>query len=374
MLVDSRRRVSCAPSPLCELLEGRRLLAASGYTYFEGVEYGPSPGMSASWSRAEKVLTPAEPTLTLTITAPPHAYVDFYFRMAVLNANTPPGDADPFTVTLNGSQIHSSDAAQTDLEIQDSLATTADESSTYTIVFSAPGLEPGGSYDDEIMVVDTFLNVYTPEVSVVAWDATAGEGVTPDKGRFRFSRAGAPSDVPLTASFSMSGDAILNTDYTLQPGGTSVTFGVGETEKLVDLVPVADAKVEGEETATATVLTGANYLSAGGPASVVIQKSDLDLEYTDIQAAGASNTKPLKIASPGTGTFSSIRVLENGSEVAATLTATAPAGITAAFTLKGSGTYDVGVTVPAAVAAGIYMISITTVEDPAASIFVFIEI
>ena len=60
------------------------------------------------------------------------------------------------------------------------------------------------------------------------------------------------SDFPVTVTYSLSGSATEGVDYTA-PVLKTVTFAPGETVKIFEVDPIADATFEGDETVTATL-------------------------------------------------------------------------------------------------------------------------
>src|SRR5689334_18999828 len=66
------------------------------------------------------------------------------------------------------------------------------------------------------------------------------------------SREGAPITQPLTVAIKLSGTATPGADYTSP--GASITFPAQTPMVMVKITPVADALVEGTETAIVTLL------------------------------------------------------------------------------------------------------------------------
>ncbi|MGH9221593.1 MAG: Calx-beta domain-containing protein [Vicinamibacterales bacterium] len=108
-----------------------------------------------------------------------------------------------------------------------------------------------------------------PLVSVSAYDADAGEnGGNP--GVVRFARSGDTSS-SLTVSFSLTGSATDGVDYESLP--TTVMFPEGLATVDVTLTPKTDSLVEGNESATLTVMAGAGY-ELGSPGSATVNIAD----------------------------------------------------------------------------------------------------
>lgn len=79
----------------------------------------------------------------------------------------------------------------------------------------------------------------------------------PDKGVIAIRRSGGLK--PLTVNVSFSGSATRNGDYTTNIAATQVTLPFGSREAWVELSPIHDASVEGQETITVTAVAGAGY-------------------------------------------------------------------------------------------------------------------
>ena len=108
----------------------------------------------------------------------------------------------------------------------------------------------------------------TSQVSVSANDPDAGENGNP--GVFRLARSGDASS-SLTVSFSLTGSATDGVDYESLP--TTVMFPGGLATVDVTLTPKTDSLVEGNESATLTVMAGAGY-ELGSPSSATVNIAD----------------------------------------------------------------------------------------------------
>src|SRR5262249_30595926 len=95
-----------------------------------------------------------------------------------------------------------------------------------------------------------------PAVSVSASDARASEADA-NVGTFWFSRTGDTS-AALTAKYVVTGSATSGADYKALSG--TVTFAAGSPDALVDLTPLADKLIEGDETVTVTLSTSSGSL------------------------------------------------------------------------------------------------------------------
>lgn len=98
---------------------------------------------------------------------------------------------------------------------------------------------------------------WAPRVDIAATDAVAAEATIPNNGSFTITRAGSTA-AALTVNLVATGTAQLDTDYaldwdfggTLEHGGAigTVTFGVGQSAKVLTVVPVSDGQSEVSET------------------------------------------------------------------------------------------------------------------------------
>jgi pimeloyl-ACP methyl ester carboxylesterase len=110
-----------------------------------------------------------------------------------------------------------------------------------------------------------------PAVTVVATDANASE-TGPDPGTFTLSRTGNTTSA-LTVSYSLGGGAANGTDYEGLSG--SVTIPAGAASASVNVRPIDDNAVEGNETLVLTVSQHAAYV-VGSPGSATVSIADND--------------------------------------------------------------------------------------------------
>ncbi len=109
------------------------------------------------------------------------------------------------------------------------------------------------------------------EVSVTATDANASEAGA-DPGTFTFTRSGNVSAV-LNVTIAVSGTATNGTDYSTLAG--NVAFAAGQATTVATITPMDDSLVEGSETVTVTVQSGAGY-DVGSPGSATVTIADND--------------------------------------------------------------------------------------------------
>jgi hypothetical protein len=130
-----------------------------------------------------------------------------------------------------------------------------------------------------------------PSITLAIAPAT---GVTEDGTAnllYTFSRTG-PTASALTVNYTVTGNAILGTDYTgiaATPATKSITFAAGSANATVTVDPTADATIEADETVALTLAIGNGY-SIGTPAAVVgtIKNDDPSITLAVAPATGVS--------------------------------------------------------------------------------------
>lgn len=93
----------------------------------------------------------------------------------------------------------------------------------------------------------------------------------PDKGVIAVRRSGGLK--PLTVNVTFSGSAAKGVDYSTNIPSTQVTIPLGAREAWVEITPINDASVEGQETITLTATAGSGY-SLGAVTSVSAMLDD----------------------------------------------------------------------------------------------------
>lgn len=104
-------------------------------------------------------------------------------------------------------------------------------------------------------------------VNIFASDPLASDGTPPDPGQFTIARTGDLSQ-PLTVNYSLSpvSTATKDTDYTSAPLlTTSITIPAGSDRAVIDINPISDNLIEGNETVTLFLGGGPDYTV--GPAN-----------------------------------------------------------------------------------------------------------
>jgi hypothetical protein len=125
----------------------------------------------------------------------------------------------------------------------------------------------------------------SPVVTITAIDPYASEPGF-DTGLVRLSRTGATAG-SLTVSINKSGTATHEVDYQALPN--SVTFAIGQATIDLEIIPIDDTLVEGDEVVIITVMPGSAYdVGSSSSATVIIADNDV----ADIQ-------RPTAIANVG---------------------------------------------------------------------------
>ncbi|PNJ90841.1 hypothetical protein CEP13_18135 [Cylindrospermopsis raciborskii C03] len=110
-----------------------------------------------------------------------------------------------------------------------------------------------------------------PTVTIAATDPYAAEIQTPrvNNGKFTFTLSEAAPVGGIAVNYTVSGTAIGGEDYTLLPG--TVTIAGGQTTAVVDVLPINDAVVEGNQSVILSLTDGVTYdLGATTGATVTI--------------------------------------------------------------------------------------------------------
>jgi hypothetical protein len=118
-------------------------------------------------------------------------------------------------------------------------------------------------------------------------------------GRFRIARNG-PLEQPLTVNFTIGGTAQNGVDYQTIPA--SITMGNLDAFVDIDIVPFDDTLVEGRETITLTITSGAAYVV--GPTGSVVAIADNDLPRSRFTPSTVTDAVP----APSSGLFSDRRL------------------------------------------------------------------
>lgn len=110
-------------------------------------------------------------------------------------------------------------------------------------------------------------NFLAGAVSVTALDAEASE--SGDTGLFEISRGSTATDLPTVVYYRFTGSAVLGTNYTLNPAGTTLTLAAGQTSAEITVNPLVDLVNLSDTVVTLELLPGA-YAFGTTNASVTI--------------------------------------------------------------------------------------------------------
>ena len=161
------------------------------------------------------------------------------------------------------------------------------ESATFQVV-------PGSNYvikNSSATITIDDPDTTKPLVRLFAADIDAGEdGGT---GKFVIERFGTSAS-PLNVAVALSGSATNGTDYQSIPA--TIVIPAGESQAVVDLIPLSDDLIEGTETATLTISTASEYIRsasssdyAGTIAITDAQTPIVSLVASDATASEAGN-------------------------------------------------------------------------------------
>ncbi len=156
---------------------------------------------------------------------------------------------------------------------------------------------------ERIQFSDQTIVNNTPVLTVVATDANAAEGTPANPGIFTLTRTGNSSNA-LTVEYYLSGTAYNNgTDYTAIP--PTITFAAGQTVATIQVNPIDDTIVEGNETAILTLATGTGYtIGTANSATVNIADNDTAIlsinDVTVIEGKDTNAVLTVSLSSPCT--------------------------------------------------------------------------
>ncbi len=231
----------------------------------------------------------------------------------------------------------------------------APTSATYSVDGGSPVavsgfVDPAGTFSIAGLAVGSHTVTMTPNtgsasspvtvtvspatVSVTASDATATKNASPsDPGTYTISRVGDTTNA-VQVPFTMSGDAINGTDYTLSVA-SPVTIPAGASSVNITLTPVNTQAEEATKAAIMTITAPANYaIGVAGQATVNLSNNfvappSVNLQVSD-GAAGESQT------GQGTGTFLFSRGGAKTNALTVRYTISGSAIMNTAYTLSGT--------------------------------------
>jgi hypothetical protein len=144
------------------------------------------------------------------------------------------------------------------------------------------GYSVGGQNTATVTIQDN--DTQAPTISVTASDDVATEAG--DGGTFLITRSDTDGD--LTVNYVLTGSATNGTDYQTLSG--SVVIPNGQNSVQIDLTPIQDATVEGQELATLTLIDAASYQI--GIASDTISIVDDDGQLGDLALTADDGALP----------------------------------------------------------------------------------
>ncbi|WP_435183501.1 beta strand repeat-containing protein [Cylindrospermopsis raciborskii G7] len=142
---------------------------------------------------------------------------------------------------------------------------------TFTLGITASDAAGNTSTSTNITINVTDIPNDVPTVTIAATDPYAAEIQTPrvNNGKFTFTLSEAAPVGGIAVNYTVSGTAIGGEDYTLLPG--TVTIAGGQTTAVVDVLPINDAIIEGNQSVILSLTDGATYdLGATTGATVTI--------------------------------------------------------------------------------------------------------
>lgn len=148
----------------------------------------------------------------------------------------------------------------------DDLATESTETITLTLAANA-SYTLGTPNSGSINLLD---NDQPTVVTLQASDSSAGETTNP--GQFTVTRTGSTAS-PLVVNYTIAGSATNTTDYATLSG--AVTISAGATTANIDITPVNDTLVEGNEGVTLSLASGSYTIGSPASASVTIADNDV---------------------------------------------------------------------------------------------------
>ncbi len=154
--------------------------------------------------------------------------------------------------------------ATIDLTVKEDTLIEEDETVIVTVEGGKKYLVDPSAASATVTIIDD-----TPEITVIAPDAAAGEPA--NGGSFAVVAEPAPAS-PITVNLTIGGTATNGTDYAALP--TSVTIGTSGWAPL-NVAVSDDAEIEGTETVAVTVAPGTTY-TLGEPATAEVSIADDD--------------------------------------------------------------------------------------------------
>jgi hypothetical protein len=217
-------------------------------------------------------------------------------------------------ITLSGTVTIPTGSSTADIVVtpKDDAIAEGNESVVATLVAGA-GYVVGTPKTATVTIIDDETGAKDQTVTVQATVATAPEP-GPSPGQLTFTRVGSTAN-SLVVNYNRSGTATSNTDYTISGSGSnSVTIPAGADHVTVNVTPIDDLVIEGNETATVTLVADVAYtIGQAKTATVTIVDDDTVKPTVTVAASDATASE----AGQATGTFTFTR---NGGSLKVALT------------------------------------------------------
>ena len=258
-------------------------------SFFLGL-LNPTPGVAISGPASGNIRNDDLPAVTVAV-SPTSVLEDSGNNLVYTFTRTEPSPTTPLTINFSfaatGTATFNTDYTAAGYTSTTGTVTFGATSQTATVtvtpssdsdvephetvvlqVDSGPGYTVGAMSSASGTITDDDVSSVTVSVSPAS---VAEDGV--GNLLYTLTRSEASPTSPLTVNIQLSGDAILDTDYTASgytnTGGNNgtVTFGATSTTATVTVDPTVDTDIESNETVVLQVLAGTGY-TLGTPSSV----------------------------------------------------------------------------------------------------------
>ncbi|WP_016950397.1 Calx-beta domain-containing protein [Anabaena sp. PCC 7108] len=218
----------------------------------------PTITISATDASAAETLTgqttnPGKFTLTRTGSTTSSLTVNYTV------AGTATNGTDYNTLSKTATFAAGSTTALIDVNVKDDAVYEGNETVIVNLASSA-NYTLGTAKTATVTIVDNdSLTNIKPTITISATDANAGEtltGQTANPGKFTLTRTGSTAS-SLTVNYSVAGTATNGTDYNNLSG--TATFAVGSSTTIINLNPINDSLVEGDEIVIVNLTSNTNY-------------------------------------------------------------------------------------------------------------------
>ncbi len=275
-------------------------LVEGSETVIATLQAGQAPYPSTVGYPASATVTIADRPPTVSISAPDNSANETGDGGNFMVTRTGPTTGNlNVRYTVSGSAIPGSDYSA----LSGTVTIYAPNASAQILVTPAPDLLVEGDEVVRVTVVndstyvtgsgstaEVVIHDVVPVVSISSaieggGDPAAGESPA-DNGKFKISHDG-PTGQPLNVNYSIAsgaGRALNGTDYQLIPSA-GVTIPQGQGHVIVDIVPILDGFLEGEESVQVTLSSG-NYSIGTASATVAIADSPLVLGNRSVIPGG----------------------------------------------------------------------------------------